>query len=381
MTNVLCSFLVLKGVRCGYETILRNLLFHLSKNECSEFHFYILIQKVQYQRFVDEFSIPKSGKSYSLIVCPNMRNVWLRTALEQVILFFCQFKLRANIVFMPATFGFFLSLVPVVTFVHTMTSFAVNKHLRGRNFLGQLAHRFLFYLTSKTSSSLLFTTDQTKQEYFDYFKFNGDVSILGNGIYNLEPPSFKTINRGGVVNFLSISQVYRLKNFEGVIFYFSYLKRLELISSHSILTLVGSVMEYDYYQELLALLEGRNDIRFLHDVSAEELRCLYGSADCYLFLSRFEGFSLTPAEAISSGCITFISDIPVHREVYKMFAHLVELDNVDDFASVFEGILDSCSLESDFPSDIFLQRFSFDGFMQRLRDAMKFTINRNIPRQ
>jgi len=52
----------------------------------------------------------------------------------------------------------------------------------------------------------------------------------------------------------------------------------------------------------------------------------YGSYSAYACASDYEGFSMTPIEAIYSGCPAFMSAIPAHREI----ASLLHPDDLDD---------------------------------------------------
>ena len=50
-------------------------------------------------------------------------------------------------------------------------------------------------------------------------------------------------------------------------------------------------------------------------VSDEELQALYASSAAFVFLSEYEGFGLTPLEALASGLPVLLLDTPVAREV------------------------------------------------------------------
>ena len=50
---------------------------------------------------------------------------------------------------------------------------------------------------------------------------------------------------------------------------------------------------------------------------------MYGSARVFLFLSDYEGFALTPMEAIAHGVPPVLLDTPVSREIYGGAARLV----------------------------------------------------------
>jgi glycosyltransferase involved in cell wall biosynthesis len=57
-------------------------------------------------------------------------------------------------------------------------------------------------------------------------------------------------------------------------------------------------------------------IRLRSFVSDEELGALYRSARAFVFLSEYEGFGLTPLEALAAGVPIVVLDTPVAREVY-----------------------------------------------------------------
>ena len=58
-------------------------------------------------------------------------------------------------------------------------------------------------------------------------------------------------------------------------------------------------------------------------VPEEELRELYAAASVFVFLSEYEGFGLTPLEALAAGVPAVVLDTPVAREVYGAAARYV----------------------------------------------------------
>ena len=51
-------------------------------------------------------------------------------------------------------------------------------------------------------------------------------------------------------------------------------------------------------------------------VSDDDLRKRYAEAAAFVYLSEYEGFALTPLEALASGVPVLLLDTPVAREVY-----------------------------------------------------------------
>jgi glycosyltransferase involved in cell wall biosynthesis len=77
--------------------------------------------------------------------------------------------------------------------------------------------------------------------------------------------------------------------------------------------------------ERVAADTGTGDrIRLRAFVSDQDLWALYGSARAFVFLSDYEGFGLTPLEALAAGLPIVVLDTPVAREVYADAALYVE---------------------------------------------------------
>ncbi|HEY2435338.1 MAG TPA: glycosyltransferase family 1 protein [Vicinamibacterales bacterium] len=62
-------------------------------------------------------------------------------------------------------------------------------------------------------------------------------------------------------------------------------------------------------------------------VSDDELTSLYSRASAFVFLSEYEGFGLTPLEALSAGVPIVVLDTAVAREIYGDAAWFVPPDN------------------------------------------------------
>lgn len=74
-------------------------------------------------------------------------------------------------------------------------------------------------------------------------------------------------------------------------------------------------------------------------VSDAELESAYATAGVFAFLSEYEGFGLTPLEAMRHRVPTVVLDTPVAREVYRAGARYVPLGNVDDLANELATLL------------------------------------------
>ena len=74
-------------------------------------------------------------------------------------------------------------------------------------------------------------------------------------------------------------------------------------------------------------------------VPDEQLAALYGRARAFVFLSEYEGFGLTPLEALGAGIPIVVLDTPVAREIYGAAALYVERPEPALIEAALERIL------------------------------------------
>ncbi len=78
-------------------------------------------------------------------------------------------------------------------------------------------------------------------------------------------------------------------------------------------------------------------------LSHDALRDLYARASVFAFLSEYEGFGLTPLEALTAGVPIVVLDTPIAREVYGDAAEYVGVGDIDATATAIRRFLDSPS--------------------------------------
>jgi glycosyltransferase involved in cell wall biosynthesis len=85
---------------------------------------------------------------------------------------------------------------------------------------------------------------------------------------------------------------------------------------------------------------------YIGRVSDEELKALYGAASCFVFPSRYEGFGLPVAEAMTCGCPVVASGIPVLREIFPQGALFFDPLSPDDIAAKVMQLLADKTMQS-----------------------------------
>lgn len=94
----------------------------------------------------------------------------------------------------------------------------------------------------------------------------------------------------------------------------------------------------------------------------EQLRDHYARAAVFVFLSEYEGFGLTPLEALAAGVPIVVLDTPVAREVYGQAAEYVGIGDIDRTAAAIDRFLESRSAAREQLSRVpeVLARYSWD---------------------
>ena len=123
--------------------------------------------------------------------------------------------------------------------------------------------------------------------------------------------------------------------------------------------LIGRGPERDSLERLAASLAVR--CRIETDADDATVGDAYHRARVAVCPSRFEGFGLTPVEAVASGTPTVASDIPPHREFVGRTAHLFPPDDVDALVeairAAFNGAVPDPGLVRDLSIPVAVERF------------------------
>jgi alpha-1,3-rhamnosyl/mannosyltransferase len=76
-------------------------------------------------------------------------------------------------------------------------------------------------------------------------------------------------------------------------------------------------------------------------ISDADLATLYSTASAFVFLSDYEGFGLTPIEAMAAGIPIVVLDTEISREIYGAAAEFVQRPDPALIATALERVLTS----------------------------------------
>ncbi len=135
------------------------------------------------------------------------------------------------------------------------------------------------------------------------------------------------------------------KNIEGIIKVISNLKSQSATGGSNVFFIKIGSSSTDVQKGLIREFGLQDSVKFLGEVSEEDLVVLYNLADVFVFPSFYEGFGLPVLEAMACGTPVVTSNTSSLPEVAGEAAILVDPYNVDAIASALTKVLHFHTLE------------------------------------
>lgn len=110
---------------------------------------------------------------------------------------------------------------------------------------------------------------------------------------------------------------------------------------------LGTGPAFPDWRPLLAHFGITNQV-LCQPVAEEDLPALYSGAACFVFTSRYEGFGLTPLEAMACGAPVICSDAASLPEVVGTAGILVDASDPDDVGAAMARILTDAETRADY---------------------------------
>lgn len=364
--NILFNALIATEKPFGYSTVITSYLDalcdYLDEHPGFLATIYVTVQRRALEQ-IDPHKKLRRSPHFRMLVLPNMTNVLFRAGVEQMYLNYAALRHACQVIHMPATLGLIFALRKQLLFFHASTTFLLERKTHGRSVLSTFLHNLIIKLSSSRADILATTTHTTAQELLGYLKKDRPFVVIGNGFKSFEttmPPDPSLVQKLEGKRFvLFVSSFYELKNQSALIEAF---KAGNLDGLH--LVLVGNPVQDDYYQRCLADLNPANTT--IAQADSATLAWLYRSCVTYVSPSRFEGFSLTPLEALSMGASILLSDLPVHREVYGSDFLYFDPSDIHDLRAKIRQATNPAYSESSLPAaKRVLEKFTWRRFTER----------------
>jgi glycosyltransferase involved in cell wall biosynthesis len=256
--------------------------------------------------------------------------VWEQVTLPRLIA-----RAGADLVFAPGYTGPMLTRVPMVATIHDV-SFAA--HPEWFSWREGLRRRMITRLTAHKAVRVITVSEFSRQEIVRHLGVpQAKVEVIYSGV-TLMPPPAQPHSDDGDAAILYVGSLFNRRHIPELIAGFEL-----LLQRHPAvrLDLVGENRTQPYLNidDLIARSAARGRIRARAYVSHAELALLYRHARAFVFLSDYEGFALTPLEALGAGVPVVLLDTDVAREIYGPAATYVDRPDAALIADALERAL------------------------------------------
>jgi glycosyltransferase involved in cell wall biosynthesis len=239
---------------------------------------------------------------------------------------------RPDVFFAPAYTAPLGTGVPLAVTIHDISFIAHPEWFRPRE---GLRRRWLTRRAAGSADVILTVSDFSRREIESKLRVDpARIRVIAEGV-TPKPPGAP---RGRQPLVLYVGSLFNRRRLPDLIAAFSQATK-DLPAAR--LVIVGDDRTWPP-QDLRACAAAHDVDRrteFLSYIPEGDLARLYARACVFAFLSEYEGFGLTPLEALSAGVPIVVLDTPVAREVYGDAAWYVAKDDVDGTAAALRRCL------------------------------------------
>ncbi len=211
---------------------------------------------------------------------------------------------------------------PCVVTLHDI-SFAVHPEWFG--WREGLRRRWLARRAAARAARIVTVSQFARAEIIRHFDLDGSrVAVVYNGVSAPRPCPLPRVTAPATV--LYVGSVFNRRHLPTLIQAFAV---VTCDVPDATLAIVGADRTHPRQDlEAAAKAAGVADRTSLHGhLADDDLAALYGRARVFVFLSEYEGFGMTPLEAMAAGVPLIVGDTPVAREVYGSAARFVPVED------------------------------------------------------
>ena len=286
---------------------------------------------------------------------------------------------KADVLFCPGYSGPVFDATPLVVAVHDVSFAAHPEWFRWRE---GLRRRIVTRAAARRASRVLTLTECSKREIVEHLGVPPDrIEVVYPGVRassGTTPATRASHGAGGRIGpagadseplLLYVGSIFNRRHVPETIRGFERLARRR---PEARLLIVGDNRTFPRI-DLEAAARDRERVRIEPYVSDAALDGLYRRARAFVFLSEYEGFGLTPLEALAAGVPVVVLDTPVAREVYGEAALYVGSPEPREIEPALEAALFDPAARSRLlaQAPAVVARYSWTRTARRVLDALE----------
>ncbi len=229
-------------------------------------------------------------------------------------------SLDADVLFAPAYTAPLRCRIPTVVNIHDVSYFALPGAYRWRE---RQRRRIITRLAARRAAAIITVSEFSAGEIVRWVKVpRSKISVIPHGMPPVRRPSRPPSRKPTI---LFVGSIFNRRHPEEMVAGFA--RALRTVPDARLIVAGKDLTRPVLDLQALSRSMGVGDrVEWRSYVEAEELEKLYWTARAFVFLSDYEGFAMTPLEALAHDVPVVLLDTPVSREVYGRGAWLVPPD-------------------------------------------------------
>jgi glycosyltransferase involved in cell wall biosynthesis len=300
----------LAGRATGVGRYLRGLLQAWGRDETARRHEFVLYTPTALDDPLDRHQF------LTRVVGGSGRTWW-----EQVSLPAATRRDALDVLFAPGYTAPIATPIPITATIHDV-SFLSHPEWFGTK--EGLRRRWLTRASARQAREVITVSEFSRREILDWLPIDPKrLHVVFSGI---SAPADRAPSMNQTPTVLYVGSIFNRRHVPELIRAFAALVREH---PEAALEIIGDNRSYPRQDLDSAIARERlnGQIRWRQYVDEPSLRVAYGSSRAFAFLSEYEGFGLTPLEAMAAGVPPLLADTPVAREVCGAAALYVPLND------------------------------------------------------